>query len=39
MREAIKIPAAEQLVELRANRGAVVTDAALKARKHRDPKA
>jgi DNA-binding GntR family transcriptional regulator len=39
MREAIKIPAAEQLVELRASRGALVADAALKARRRRDVEA
>jgi len=38
-REAIKIPAAEQLVELRASCGAAVTDAALRARRRRDAKA
>jgi DNA-binding GntR family transcriptional regulator len=39
MREAIRIPAPEQRVELRASRGAVVTDATLKARRPPDAKA
>ena len=39
MREAIRTPAPEQRVELRASRDAVVTDATLKARRPRDAKA